>query len=266
MGLTDRSPVVAADGRNTVGDQLTSTRRARGACLAAVLAVLAVLGGVVLSVSSAQCSQNCQAAVVQPSLTASQPPAPAPAAVWISPVGGSTEVNPAGRVLVVAAAGTLTDVTMVNDDGEKIPGVLARDNRSWRPAEELGYGRKYTMTVAARGVAGMPSRQTSSFKTLSPDNLAEVYFETTAGNLLADGGTFGVGNVVSARFDTPITDRAAAQRHLRVITDPPVFGSWNWIDDQTAHWRPEKYFAPGTSVKVTADIYGVPLGDGLRAG
>ena len=40
-------------------------------------------------------------------------------------------------------------------------------------------------------------------------------------------------------------------------------GSWNWIDDQTAHWRPEKYYAPGTSVSVAANIYGAALGDGL---
>lgn len=37
------------------------------------------------------------------------------------------------------------------------------------------------------------------------------------------------------------------------------------MDDQTAHWRPEKYYAPpGTSVTVRANVYGgVPLGDGL---
>ena len=50
---------------------------------------------------------------------------------------------------------------------------------------------------------------------------------------------------------------------MHVTTNPPVAGSWNWIDDQTAHWRPEKYYAPGTSVDVTAEIYGTRLGDGL---
>lgn len=29
------------------------------------------------------------------------------------------------------------------------------------------------------------------------------------------------------------------------------------------HWRPEKYWAPGTRVTVRADVYGIPLGDGL---
>ena len=53
--------------------------------------------------------------------------------------------------------------------------------------------------------------------------------------------------------------RTAPRRHHH----PPVHGSWYWLDDQTAHWRPEKYYAPGTSVTVSANIYGAPLGDGV---
>ena len=40
-------------------------------------------------------------------------------------------------------------------------------------------------------------------------------------------------------------------------------GSWYWVDDQNAHWRPEHYFAPGTAVTVSADLYGAQLGGGL---
>jgi hypothetical protein len=47
-----------------------------------------------------------------------------------------------------------------------------------------------------------------------------------------------------------------------VTTNPPVAGSWNWIDDQTAHWRPEST-TPLALPSPSADIYGVPLGDGL---
>ncbi len=119
------------------------------------------------------------------------------------------------------------------------------------------------MTVAARGPGGMPSRQTSSFTTLSPDYLTAVNLNTTAGISLVDGNTYGVGIVVVAHFDEPITDKTAAEKRLHVTTNPPVAGSWNWVDDQNAHWRPEKYYAPGTSVDVTADIYGARLGDGM---
>jgi hypothetical protein len=64
-------------------------------------------------------------------------------------------------------------------------------------------------------------------------------------------------------FDEPISDRAAAQRRLSVRTSPSVPGSWYWLDDQHAHWRPQHYFRPGTVVTAEANIYGTPLGNGL---
>jgi lipoprotein-anchoring transpeptidase ErfK/SrfK len=119
------------------------------------------------------------------------------------------------------------------------------------------------MTVSAKGPGGMPTRQVTTFSTLTPSSQAQVYLDGTSGGMLQDGAKYGVGMVIVARFDEPITDKASAERRLKVTTNPPVFGAWNWIDDQTAHWRPEKYYAPGTQVTVNADIYGARLGDGL---
>jgi lipoprotein-anchoring transpeptidase ErfK/SrfK len=119
------------------------------------------------------------------------------------------------------------------------------------------------MTVVARGPRGMPSRQTSSFTTVSPDYQTAVNLNTIAGVSLIDGNTYGVGTVVVAHFDEPITDKVAAEKRLHVTTNPPVVGAWNWVNDQEAHWRPEKYYPPGTSVDVRADIYGAELGDGM---
>ncbi|MFL6085240.1 MAG: Ig-like domain-containing protein [Mycobacterium sp.] len=242
---------------------MTPTRRAQGACLAVVLAVLAVLGGVVIS-TTPDCADRCQTVTAAPVPQAAPRPSPiVPAALSILPPAGAADVSPSGRVLVTANSGTLDAVQLVNDAGKSIPGVMTPDAKTWKPTSQLGYGRTYTLTVAARGPGGMPSRQTSSFTTLTPGNQTEVYFETTAGGLMQDGATYGIGAVVVAKFDEPITDKAAAEKRLVVTTNPPVAGSWNWIDDQTAHWRPERYYAPGTSVTVKADIYGTPLGDGL---
>jgi lipoprotein-anchoring transpeptidase ErfK/SrfK len=242
---------------------LTSTRRVQGACLAAVLAVLAVLGGVVLS-TTPDCADHCQTLTAAPVPQAAPRPSPiVPAALAILPPAGITDFSPSGRVLVTASSGTLDTVQLVNDAGKAIPGVMTPDAKTWKPTSQLGYGRTYTLTVAARGPGGMPSRQTSSFTTLTPSNQTEVYFDTTGGGLLQDGATYGIGMVVVARFDEPIDNKANAERHMVVTTNPPVAGSWNWLDDQTAHWRPEKYYTPGTSVDVAANLYGVPVGDGL---
>ena len=242
---------------------MTSTRRVSGACLAAVFAVLAVLGGVVVT-TTPDCADHCQTMTAAPVPQAVPRPSPlVPAALSIQPPAGATDVSPSGRVLVTADSGTLDTVELENDAGKSIPGVMTPDAKTWKPTTQLGYGRTYTLTIAARGPGGMPSRQTSSFTTLTPSDQTEVYLDTTGGGLLQDGATYGVGMVVVARFDEPIDNKANAERHLVVTTNPPVAGSWNWIDDQTAHWRPEKYYTPGTSVTVAANLYGTPLGDGL---
>ena len=74
---------------------------------------------------------------------------------------------------------------------------------------------------------------------------------------------YGIGTVVRAHFDEPITDKALAEKNMVVTTNPPVPGSWFWVDDYVAHWRPENYFAPGTRVSVALNMFGLKLGDGL---
>jgi lipoprotein-anchoring transpeptidase ErfK/SrfK len=247
--------------------QLTSNRRARGACLAGVLAVLAISGGIVVS-SSPRCDAQCQQLAFGglPKQGASAAPKPSPtepAVVNVVPAPGLADVNPDGRVLVTAASGALQSVEMVNDAGKDVPGVLTPDAKTWKPTVQLGYGRTYTLTIAGRGPGGMPTRQTSSFTTLTPSDQTHVYLNTVGYASLQEGGTYGVGTVVVAHFDEPITDKVAAEKHLQVSTTPKVNGSWYWVDDSTAHWRPEKYYTPGTKVSVKADIYGDKLGDGL---
>ena len=237
-------------------------RRARGAWLAGLLAILAVLGGVVVT-ATPRCPNGCPVVAASREMAVVKPSPGEPARLQITPEPASEDVNPTGRVMVTATSGTLTDVAMVNDAGKTVPGVMAADRLTWKPATQLGYGRTYTMTITSRGSAGMPTRQTSSFSTVTPDGQAGVYFHTTGGNLLADGATYGVGMVIVAHFDSPITDKANAERNLKVVTNPIVQGSWYWVDDYNAHWRPEKYWAPGTSVTVNANMYGTRLGDGV---
>ncbi|WP_041781829.1 L,D-transpeptidase [Mycolicibacterium chubuense] len=190
-------------------------------------------------------------------------PAAVPALVTVTPPSGARGVDPTGAVRVGATRGELVAVTMVNEQNKTVPGVMTPDNLVWKPTTPLGYGRTYTITVSSRGATGVPATQTSTFTTLTPSNQTAVSLTTTSGATLVDGNTYGVGTVVVARFDEPIADRAAAQRRLSVKTTPPVEGSWYWMDDQTAHWRPREYYAPGTQVVVAADIYGALLGDGL---
>ena len=104
------------------------------------------------------------------------------------------------------------------------------------------------------GTTGVPPVRTSTFETASRSYLTQVYLETPGGLPIHEDIKYGVGTIVAARFDEPIANKAEAERRLTVTANPPIRGSWYWVDDQTAHWRPEKYYAPGTTVTVAANI------------
>jgi len=185
------------------------------------------------------------------------------ASINVEPAPGARDIDPVAPVSVTAQSGTLTDVQMINDAGKRVDGALTPDNVAWHPVVPLGYAHTYTITINSRGPGGKPGTQSVSFTTLTPPNQTKVSFGTTSEAALADGGTYGVGVVIVAHFDESIANRAEAERRLIVTTSPPVTGSWYWVDDQNAHWRPEHYYSPGMTVTVEAKIYGIPLAQGL---
>ncbi|GFG65225.1 hypothetical protein MKUB_27150 [Mycobacterium kubicae] len=222
--------------------------------LLSLLVVLGVVGGVQLALLPRCHGANCTPAISKPS---------GPAQVSIKPGPNAHDVQPVTPVEVKAETGTLAEVRMVNDVGRQVDGVMTPDNTVWKPTVPLGYGRTYTLTVTSRGPSGLDTTQVSSFSTLRPSNQTKVSFTMTSEAALHEGGTYGVGTVVVAHFDEEISDRAAAERQLQVTTNPSVPGSWFWVDNQNAHWRPEHYYAPGTTVTAEAKIYGIGLGNGL---
>ncbi len=235
-------------------------RRVRTASLIVGVLLLGVLVSDVAGLPG--CPDGCKTATA--SAAAQLPPAPPrPPVLGVAPANGSEELSPLARVTATVLDGTLTNVTLQDDYGNAIPGALAPDGKSWQPTQPLKYGRDYTMLVAGRGSSGVPLTRTTSFATATPNNVAAVYLETPGGLPIHEDQPYGIGTIVSARFDEAIADKAAAERQLVVTTNPPMNGSWYWVDDHTAHWRPEKYYAPGTRVTVAANIFGVQLGDGL---
>ncbi len=242
-----------------MGAALAIDRRTRVVLVATVVAVAATLTGIGLVAGQSECSSGCAEGTPE----AVAPADTGPATVTVTPADNATGVDPLGAVSVKAAGGALTEVRMVNGEGKAVPGVMTPDRVAWKPTVKLGYGRTYTMSVRSRGTSGTPARQQTRFSTLTPGNQAAVALTTTSGAALQDGGTYGIGTVVVAHFDEPIVDREAAERRLRVTSTPAVHGSWYWVDDQNAHWRPQNYYQPGTRVTVAADIYGASLGGDL---
>ncbi|SDJ12674.1 Lipoprotein-anchoring transpeptidase ErfK/SrfK [Frankineae bacterium MT45] len=198
-----------------------------------------------------------------PTPTATPAPSNTPAALALSPANGAANVSPVAPVTASVTGGKLTAVTVTNDAGKEVTGALDPTSATWKATEPLGYSRTYRMKADAVNDAGSVTTQTSSFTTLTPGNMTQVYLNTTGGQPLNQGGVYGVGIVVVAHFDEQITDRAAAEKALVVTTTPAVAGSWYWTDNSNAHWRPQTYYASGTKVSVNANIYGVKVGPGL---
>lgn len=184
--------------------------------------------------------------------------APKPAAkIALQPAAGARNVSPVAPVKVTVADGAIESLTLTNPTGKKVIGTLSPDKTTWTVGEPLGYGKTYTWAGAAVGADGEDKQITGAFTTLMPDVLVNHTINT------GDGKTYGVAMPIAVTFDGPVADKAAAQRAMTVRTSVPVEGSWAWLDDRRAHWRPKTYWPAGTKVTVNLTLYGVPYGDGV---
>jgi lipoprotein-anchoring transpeptidase ErfK/SrfK len=215
-----------------------------------------VLVGFMVLAALAGCS-NAGASWQEPGSGAPTKP---PLTLVFSHDEGASDVSPGEPVTVQAFDGTLETVTLTSNIGE-VPGEFTEDRAMWRTLEDLEFGKVYTLEVSGLGSDGKPVEETRTFTTVSvaPGYYWNVYLvphRYFGGEL--DGGTFGVGQPIVAKFDDAV-DRRVAEATLTVTTDPPVPGSWHWMSDTEAHWRPQQYWTPGTTVTVTANILGVAV-------
>lgn len=68
---------------------------------------------------------------------------------------------------------------------------------------------------------------------------------------------------VVVRLDVPVSERRSIECHLDVRSVPAQAGAWHWLSDTEVHWRPRRYWQPGTRVTVDADVDSVRAGDGV---
>ncbi len=224
---------------------------------AAVLAVLTLGVGLVFTLGrSAGLTANHAAGGGVPAATITT--VSPERAVQIVP-DGSTAFNPTTPIMVRARMGTLEAVSVVNvATGTAVRGTPSQDRTTWTSTEPLGYGSSYRIDATAIGGNGAPVQRTKTLTTLSP--AAQAYQSLIPGS---DQAEVGVGQPIVVRFDTAVTDRAAAEKALAVTADPPQQGSWFWMSNTAVHYRPQSYWQPGSTVTVNARLYGVDLGDGV---
>jgi lipoprotein-anchoring transpeptidase ErfK/SrfK len=169
-------------------------------------------------------------------------------------------VSPASAASVSAANGTLSGVKLTSSSGALIKLAESADKSRVTVAQELGYDRTYTWSGRAIGAEGRAVPVSGRFHTVAPGVVMHATINIT------DNQKVGIAAPIIITFGGHVTDRAAAEKALTVHTSVPTIGSWAWLPDDSGqsriHWRPERYWKPGTRVSVAANVFGVSYGAG----
>jgi lipoprotein-anchoring transpeptidase ErfK/SrfK len=191
--------------------------------------------------------------------SASVQPVASPIPLTSVPSDGATGIRTEVPVSVTAQSGEkLAAVVLAGPDGVAVPGSLNPEGTVWTAATNLRTHSHYTMTATGVAVDGSQVTRTSSFTTFEPATDKQLKFQTTAPQ---NGDLVGVGMPILVQFTRAVDDRAAVEKALVVQTDPPQAGHWSWLSDSRLDWRPENYWQPGTKVRVSLNLDGVPAGN-----
>ena len=172
---------------------------------------------------------------------------------------GARGVDIDRKLKLRVASGTFEEVQVTGPKGGIVKGRLSADESRWVSRTQLEAAARYRITSTAVDADGLESSYEAGFRTraLTLDE------QTYPSFVPLDGQTVGVGMPVIIRFDVPVTDQAAIEKHLEVTSRPAQAGSFHWLSSQEVHWRPRTYWRPGTDVTVNADIGGVAAGNGI---
>lgn len=227
---------------------------------AALMASLALLAGAGLSA----CEASGQALSGNPAESATSPGMPSASPTPVSPVRVATNLGarravPVSTALqVTATGGTLRSVTVRAAD-TRLDGTLSADGTAWSATDRLEPATDYAITTVAVRTDGEVRRSRSTFRTQDL-TLDEQTYPSVAP---LQGETVGVGMPVIVTFDVAVQDRAEFEKHMTVTSVPRQRGSWHWISDHEAHWRPAAYWKAGTDVSVDVDVNSVAAGGGV---
>jgi lipoprotein-anchoring transpeptidase ErfK/SrfK len=183
-----------------------------------------------------------------------------PATVSIEPANADS-ISPTTPIVVKAANGKLLDVTVTSAKGKAVAGKVATDGLSWTNTDVLGYGGTYKIVAHAQGTDGKSIEKDGQVTTLSPTKQANANLIPAPSAVKSSG--VGVGQPIVFSFGVAVKNKAAVEKALNVASSPKQDGSWYWMDDKNVHYRPKVYWQAGTTLTVTAKIYGVDFGNGV---
>lgn len=213
-----------------------------------------------LSAGLAACSSS-------PASDAPSPDAPRDApgasqAAQVEPVRLTTSFTDPGSVpidapvTVTADGGDLSDVRITSAAGP-VEGRV--EGGTWTSTSLLEPGTDYRIAASATRSDGEAVERTRAFHTVDLTLDQQTYPSIAP----LEGETVGVGMPVVVTFDLPVTDKAVFEKHMHVTSAPAQKGSWYWLSDTEAHFRPARYWKAGTDVTVDLDLNSLPAGNGI---
>jgi lipoprotein-anchoring transpeptidase ErfK/SrfK len=231
--------------------------RAGRAGRSALFAVVAVL-----SVTVSSCSSPAH--LPEPGASAGSKSSSAPSPTVKDPtvrIAGAATVSYLKPVRMNVADGSFTSVRVnTKAGGQALEGAVSADGKSWVSESPPRPSSSYEATVTVKDSAGEVRNKTVTFKVAKVPDSQRVAFTVTPN----DAATVGIGQPIAVRFLTPITRRAAIEKVMLVEAKTPsgqsVTGRWHWLNSQEVHWRPEKFWTPGTKVTLEMKIAGVKAG------
>ncbi|NUS27222.1 MAG: L,D-transpeptidase [Streptomyces sp.] len=214
-----------------------------------VLTVLGVVPAAVLTgcSGSADATEETKATASVKSAAAKKP------VVTVSPADGTRKAAFTSPVEVTVTDGTLASVEVGGNDGSTLDGTFDAARTTWTSKENPYSGTKYTVTAQAEGA----DAETATFTTRSPGETFVGYFTPEAGS------TSGVGMPVSINFTHAVSDRAAVEKAITVTAEPAVEVVGHWFSDTRLDFRPETYWAAGTTITLGLRLKDVEGTDGV---
>jgi lipoprotein-anchoring transpeptidase ErfK/SrfK len=184
-----------------------------------------------------------------------------PVSIDIQPAAGQV-MNPANPVVVKATNGTLSNVTVTNTvKGTVVTGDYSTDKSTWTSNEHLGYGSTYAVNATGAGTDHKAVTQKATLTTVTATKTAFPSL-IPAPTFVQNTGV-GVGQPITVQFDHAVTNKQAVQAALTVTTVPSQPGAWYWISSEQLDYRAQTYWQAGTTINLTANVYGVDLGGGV---
>ncbi|WP_338054206.1 L,D-transpeptidase [Streptomyces spiramenti] len=187
--------------------------------------------------------------------------AAAAVSVAFSTEDGAESVATWEEFSVSAEDGSLTEVSVIDPEGTEVPGEFTEDSTGWAPVEHFANDTTYEVTATGEDAEGLETVGTTTFTTVA----AEATLDTNSHlwNWVEDGGTVGVGTVISVTFDKPVENTGAVADAIGIVTEPAVEVEPHWFGNQRVDFRPEDYWEPGTEVTVQFRTRGVEASPGV---